>query len=145
METGEISLTHSMNDLSFNFKVIHYSRPYKNRMFYKMDGFNENWIQLGNNNTVTFTNLSPGDYNLIVTGSNNDGLWNDEGKSLFIEVAPPWWRTNLAYAVYLILFLSLLFGVRRFEIKRREQKTRLRENELRLKATEAEKRKFFEV
>ena len=68
------------------------------------------------------------------------GLWNDEGKSLFIEVTPPWWRTNLAYAVYLILFLTLLFGVRRFEIKRREQKSKLRENELRLKATEAEKR-----
>ena len=45
METKEIKLAHGMNDLSFNFKVIHYSRPYKNRMFYKMEGFNKDWIE----------------------------------------------------------------------------------------------------
>jgi len=139
-DRDSILLTSKDNIVTLQFAALSYYNNSENRYRYKLEGFNENWIQLGNNNTVTFTNLSPGDYNLIVTGSNNDGLWNDEGKSLFIEVTPPWWRTNLAYAVYLILFLSLLFGVRRFEIKRREQKSKLRENELRLKATEAEKR-----
>jgi len=135
-----ILLTYKDNIVTLQFAALSYYNNSQNRYRYKLEGFNENWIQLGSNNTVTFTNLSPGDYNLIVTGSNNDGLWNDEGKSLFIEVTPPWWRTNIAYAIYVITFLSLLYGMRRFEINRREQKTKLRENELRLKATEAEKR-----
>lgn len=135
-----ILLTYKDNIVTLQFAALSYYNNSQNSYRYKLEGFNENWIQLGNNNTVTFTNLSPGDYNLIVTGSNNDGLWNDEGKSLFIEVTPPWWRTNIAYVVYVISFLSLLFGVRRVEINRREQKTTLRENELHLKATEAEKR-----
>jgi len=135
-----ILLTYKDNIVTLQFAALSYYNNSQNRYRYKLEGFNENWIQLGNNNTVTFTNLSPGDYNLIVTGSNNDGLWNDEGRSLFIEVTPPWWRTNITYVVYVISFLSLLFGVRRVEINRREQKTKLRENELRLKATEAEKR-----
>jgi len=135
-----ILLTYKDNIVTLQFAALSYYNNSQNRYRYKLEGFNENWIQLGNNNTVTFTNLTPGDYNLIVTGSNNDGLWNDEGKSLFIEVTPPWWRTNIAYVVYVISFLSLLLGVRRVEINRREQKTKLRENELRLKATEAEKR-----
>jgi serine phosphatase RsbU (regulator of sigma subunit) len=105
-----------------------------------LEGFNENWIQLGNNRTVTFTNLSPDDYVLRVIGSNNDGVWNEEGASLFIEVTPPWWRTNIAYSIYGIAFISLLLGVRKFETDRREQKAKVRETELRMKATEAEKR-----
>jgi len=135
-----VLVTYKDNIVTFLFSALSYYNNSDNQYRYKLEGFNENWIQLGNNNTVTFTNLSPGDYKLVVTGSNNDGLWNDVGRSLFIEVTPPWWRTNIAYAIYLISFLSVLYGVRRFEIKRREQKTRLKENELRLKATEAEKR-----
>nr|HMN49365.1 SpoIIE family protein phosphatase [Ignavibacteriaceae bacterium] len=100
----------------------------------------ENWIQLGNNHTVTFTNLSAGDYNLRVIGSNNDGLWNDEGANLFIHVSPPWWKTNIAFGIYFIAFFGFLYGVRRVEINRREQKAQIRESALRIKATEAEKR-----
>lgn len=135
-----ILVTYKDNIVIFQFSALSYYNSSDNQYRYKLEGFNENWIQLGNNHTITFTNLSPGDYKLIVTGSNNDGLWNEAGKSLFIEVTPPWWRTNIAYAIYIISFFSLLYGLRRFEINRREQKTKLRENELRLKATEAEKR-----
>ncbi len=135
-----ILLTYKDNIVTLEFSALSYYENMENRYRYKLEGFNENWIQLGNNHSVTFTNLSPGDYNLLVTGSNNDGVWNDLGKSLFIEVTPPWWRTNIAYAIYIVSFLTLLYGVRRFEINRREQKVKLRENELRLKATEAEKR-----
>jgi ligand-binding sensor domain-containing protein/serine phosphatase RsbU (regulator of sigma subunit) len=139
-EKESILLTYKDNIVTIEFSALSYYENKENRYRYKLEGFNENWIQLGNNHSVTFTNLSPGDYNLLVTGSNNDGVWNDAGKSLFIEVTPPWWRTNIAYAIYIVSFLGFLYGVRRFEINRREQKTRLRENELRLKATEAEKR-----
>jgi ligand-binding sensor domain-containing protein/serine phosphatase RsbU (regulator of sigma subunit) len=135
-----ILVTYKDNIVTFQFAALSYYNSFDNQYRYKLEGFNENWIQLRNNHTVTFTNLSPGDYKLIVTGSNNDGLWNNEGKYLFIEVTPPWWRTNIAYAIYVITFFSLLYGIRRVEINRREQKTKLRENELRLKATEAEKR-----
>jgi ligand-binding sensor domain-containing protein/serine phosphatase RsbU (regulator of sigma subunit) len=127
-ERDSILLTYKDNIVSFNF--------YR----YMLEGFNENWIQLGYNRTVTFTNLSPDDYVLRVIGSNNDGVWNEEGASLFIEVTPPWWRTNIAYSIYGIAFISLLLGVRKFETDRREQKARIRETELRMKATEAEKR-----
>ena len=135
-----IVLTYKDNIVTLQFAALSYYNNSENQYKYKLEGFNENWIQLGNNHSVTFTNLSPDDYVLRVIGSNNDGVWNEVGESLFIEVLPPWWRTNFAYAAYVILFLSSLYGLRRFEINRREQKTKLRENELRLKATEAEKR-----
>ena len=133
-------LTYKDNIVTLSFAALSFLNNHENQYRYKLEGFNENWIQLGNNHTVTFTNLSPGDYNLRVIGSNNDALWNEKGTSLFIHVAPPWWKTNIAYGIYIVALFSFLYGVRRFEINRREQKTKLRENELRLKATEAEKR-----
>lgn len=135
-----ILLTYKDNIVTLGFSALSFFNNLENQYRYKLEGFNDNWIQLGNNHTVTFTNLSPGDYKLVVTGSNNDGVWNQTGRSLYVEVTPPWWRTNVAYGIYTIVFLSSLYGLRRFELNRREQKARFRENQLRLKATEAEKR-----
>jgi serine phosphatase RsbU (regulator of sigma subunit) len=135
-----IFLTYKDNIVTFQFSALNYYNNSMNQYRYKMEGFNDNWIQLGNNRTVTFTNLSPDEYKLKIIGSNNDGLWNEEGTSLFIEVSPPWWRTNIAYTIYGLIFIGVLLGIRKFENDRREQKAKVRETELRMKATEAEKR-----
>lgn len=83
---------------------------------------------------MTLTNLDPGEYTLRVKGSNNDGVWNEEGASLVINISPPWWRTGWAYALYVILFGLALYGLRRFELRR----TQL-QNELEMKDFEAQK------
>jgi ligand-binding sensor domain-containing protein/serine phosphatase RsbU (regulator of sigma subunit) len=139
-ERDSISLTYKDNIITLDFTALSYYNNLENQFRYKLEGFNENWIQLGNNHSVTFTNLSAGDYSLRVMGSNNDGVWNEEATTLQIHVSPPWWRTNIAYGLYFIAFFSFLYGVRRFEIKRREQKAQIRESALLIKATEAEKR-----
>lgn len=136
----EISLTYKDNIVTLEFSALSFYNNFKNQYRYTLEGFNENWIQLGNNNKVTFTNLSPGDYVLRVIGSNNDGVWNEEGASLLIHVSPPWWKTNIAYGTYFIAVFGFLYGLRRYEINRREQKAQIRESALRIKATEAEKR-----
>ena len=133
-------LTYKDNIVTLEFSALSFFNNSQNQYKYKLEGFNNNWIQLGNKHTITFTNLSQGDYVLSVIGSNNDGVWNNKGASLSIFVSPPWWKTKIAYAIYVVIFLSSLYGLRRFEINRREQKAKLRENQLRLKATEAEKR-----
>ncbi len=139
-EMDEISITYKDNIVTLEFSALSYYNNFNNQYKYKLEGFSKNWIQLGNNNRVTFTNLSPGNYVLNVIGSNNDGVWNETGKSLLIHVSPPWWKTNIAYAIYVILFVGMLYSIRKFEIDRREQKSRIRESELKIKVTEAEKR-----
>jgi ligand-binding sensor domain-containing protein/serine phosphatase RsbU (regulator of sigma subunit) len=139
-ERENISLTYKDNIITLEFAALSFYNNLENQYRYQLEGFNENWIQLGNNHSVTFTNLSAGEYNLQVIGSNNDGVWNEEGESLKIFVSPPWWKTNIAYGFYFIAIFSLLFGLRRYEINRREQKAQIRESALQIKATEAEKR-----
>ena len=54
---------------------------------------------------VTYTNLPAGEYEFLVCGSNNDHHWNEKAASLWIVITPPWWRTSVAYFMYILLFL----------------------------------------
>lgn len=136
----KLRLSYKDNIVTFEFSALSFYNPAKNRYIYKLEGFSDNWIQLGTERRATFTNLDPGDYTLHVRGSNNDGVWNTDGASLAFVVTPPWWKTRWAYAGYAIVLVAFLYGLRRFEINRREQKARVRESELRARAAEAEKR-----
>ncbi len=121
----EISVSYKDNVLSFEFAALSYRNAFKNQYAYKLEGFNDNWIQLGTKREVTFTNLDPGEYSLRVKGSNNDGVWNEEGASLKITITPPWWRTRWAYAFYVLLFTILLYGWRRYDLNRIHLKNQL--------------------
>ena len=135
-----ITLSYKDNVAIFQFAALNFYNPRKNRYQYRLDGYSENWIQLGTDNVATFTNLDGGDYTLRVRGSNNDGLWNNDGATLALTVTPPWWKSTWAYGTYGVMIIAFLYGARRFEINQREQKARIRESELHAKAAEAEKR-----
>ncbi|HTY57620.1 MAG TPA: SpoIIE family protein phosphatase, partial [Bacteroidota bacterium] len=138
--TPVITLSYKDNVATFEFASLNYYNTFKNQYAYRLEGFNETWIQLGAEHRATFTNLDGGTYTLRVRGSNNDGVWNDEGASLRIIVNPPWWKTRWAYGAYAVLFVCALYLIRRFEINRQAQKAQVKESELRAKAAEAEKR-----
>jgi signal transduction histidine kinase/DNA-binding response OmpR family regulator len=128
-ETGisaksEIALTHKNAIFSIEFAALNYVESHKNRYAYKLEGFNDNWIQLGTRRRATFTNLDPGEYVFRVKGSNNDGVWNEEGASLRIIIRPPWWKTWWAYALYGAIFFGLLYSLRRYEMNRQQFKHR---------------------
>jgi serine phosphatase RsbU (regulator of sigma subunit) len=136
----QITLSYKDNVATFTFASLSYHNTFKNRYAYKLEGFSDSWIQLGTGRQATFTDLDGGEYLLRVKGSNNDGIWNEEGTSLRIVVTPPWWKTRWAYGSYAVLGFFGLYGLRRFELNRREQKARVRESDLRARAAEAEKR-----
>ncbi len=124
-KTSEIILEYWQNDILFEYVALHYSNPTKNKYAFKLDNYEDQWRYVGNTRIATYTNLDPGEYIFKVKGSNNDGLWNEEGKSIRLIINPPWWKTNLAYASYAFLFLFGLFSVDRFQkvrIKRLEQR-----------------------
>ncbi len=123
METEELRLSYFENNLSFEFASIHFSRPEKNKLLYKLDGFNNHWI-VADRNFATFTNLAPGEYNFSVKGSSGDGIWNDTGKSILIIISPPWWKTTWVYVSYGILFLLIVFGIDRVQRRRILEKQR---------------------
>ena len=131
----EIVLSYRQNIFSFEFTALDYHSPQKNKYKYMMDGVDPDWVNTdASRRFATYTNLDPGEYTFTVKGSNNDGLWNEEGTSIIIIITPPWWKTNLAYILYVFLFGFIVFVIWRFQTNRLKMK-----HELELEHVHAEK------
>ncbi|MDM8525104.1 two-component regulator propeller domain-containing protein [Desulfococcaceae bacterium HSG8] len=107
-ETGHLTLTYRDQVFSFEFAALNYQSPGKNRYKYKLEGFEKDWNEVDSTRRyATYTNLDSGEYTFLVTGSNNDGLWNKEGAAVRIRIHPPWWATwEFRITVGLILVFS---------------------------------------
>jgi len=53
-----------------------------------------------------------------VQGSNSDGVWNEQGVSLSIQITPPWWRTNWFRAFWAAAFMALLWVAYQYRVRR---------------------------
>ena len=89
----ELVLDHDDHFLAFEFAALDFTAPEKNRYRYQLEGFEDRWVDLKTDRTVSFTSLNPGKFVLRVQGSNSDGVWSEPGASLALTVAPPLWRT----------------------------------------------------
>lgn len=107
-DLSELTLTHKDSVISFRFAALDFAAPERNQYRYKLTGFHDEWIPLGPQAEVSFTNLDGGTYELHVQASNNDGLWNEDGLGLKIKVLPPPWKTWWAYLLYLAALLTVL-------------------------------------
>ena len=117
-----ISLSYKDDILSFEFAALSFDPDLKFEYSYILEGFNNNWINIGSKRNVTFTNLDPGNYNFKVKACNEDGKWCADYASIKFFISPPWWSTAWAYFGYGILFISVLYGIRRYELNRRKEK-----------------------
>jgi len=134
-EANEINLTHNQSVFSLEFAALDFHDLGKNQYAYKMEGVDPDWVYTdASRRFATYTQLGPGEYVFRVKGSNNDGIWNDDGTSVKIIIIPPWWQTNLAYSFYVLLFGLIVFGLWRFQTNRLKIK-----HELELKNVHAEK------
>jgi ligand-binding sensor domain-containing protein/signal transduction histidine kinase len=135
-EIKELKLSHKDYLFSFKFAALEYTAPERNKYAYKLEGLNDDWIQLNNKHDITFTGLSPGDYVFRVIGSNCDGVWNEEGASIAITIRPPIWMTGWFRAlavVLLFVILAFLYRIRTNSLRQKLEKERLK-RELKLKA-----------
>lgn len=121
VHTKKIVLPYYENFMSFHFAALDYSNPERNQYAYKMEGIDEDWVYIGNKHDANYTDLSPGSYTFLVKASNNDNVWNNDGIKLQVIITPPIWRTKIAYASYIIVFIIMLM-VFRYSIRKKEQK-----------------------
>ncbi len=121
-----VTLTQRQNYITIHFAALDYTAPESNEYRYIMEGFDEDWIHSGNRNDASYTNLPDGRYLFRVRGSNNNGVWNEQGAELEINVIPPLWRTPLAYSVYIFCLGSLGYFALVYSRNRQEKETERR-------------------
>ncbi len=129
----KIVLKYNQTNIMIEYAALNYIFNNKNEYAYKLEGFDSEWNEVGNRRIAYYTNIPAGTYHFTVKGSNNDGIWNEEGATLEIIVLPPLWKTWWAYLIYFAVIIALIaFIIRYFTEKKRLQ------NNIRLKQMEAE-------
>ncbi|WP_139959230.1 hybrid sensor histidine kinase/response regulator transcription factor [Flavicella sediminum] len=125
-ETSEISIHENDQILALDVIVDHSANPTKNKLAYKLEGFNNDWIiENTGKATITYTNLSPGNYELKIKGANSDGIWSEQIKSLKIKVLPPWYKTWWSYLLFVLLIILISVGITIYFVQHEKLKQRL--------------------
>jgi ligand-binding sensor domain-containing protein len=109
-EAQGLTLSYRDSVVTFEFAALDFVIPSKNQYKYKLEGFDATWNEVGNRRIATYTNLAPRTYTLRVAGSNDDGVWNEDGVRLPIRVVPPFWRTWLFQSLLAVGLLGAAFG-----------------------------------
>jgi diguanylate cyclase (GGDEF)-like protein len=114
-----MELAHRDDLVTFEFAALDFSSPQENRYAYMMEGFDPDWVELGNLHRATYSNLPGGRYVFRVRAANSDGVWNEAGIALALHVQPAPWETWWAYGSYGLIVLLALGAVFRVQHKKR--------------------------
>lgn len=121
-ELDQLVLKYNETNFSITFSALNYIHPEKNTYKYRLEGLDTDWnfIKRGEG-IVSYSNLNPGTYTLIIYGSNNDGVWSKKPLSLKIIVQPPFWSTWWAYSIYFIVLAILLWQLLKYKLKKQTE------------------------
>ena len=109
--TKELTISYKQSVFSIGFAALNYVSSSKNQYAYVLEGFDQNWNYIGTRRVATYTNINPGEYIFRVKGSNNDGIWNEEGRSIKIIITPPIWQTWwFRFVGFLFILTSIIIG-----------------------------------
>lgn len=134
--TKHLTLNHRQSIFSIEFIALSFTAPLKNKYAYKLDGFEKEWTIVQGDPKASYMNLPAGDYHFRVRASNSDGVWSSDDTVLELKVLPPFWRSQLAYMLYLMLFVSGVIFLYHRLIRRTEK-----EHHVKIERLKAEKEK----
>lgn len=112
--THKLVLDHNQSVLSFEFAALDYTAPEKMSYAYKMQGFDHEWNYVGDQRKATYTNLSPGTYTFKVKATRDESDWNVPESRITLVIRPPFYRTTVAYLVYLLIILSVIYAIHKY-------------------------------
>ena len=117
-----ITLKPHLEALQINYAATSLLIPERVQFRYRLDGYDEAWIEAGTRREAFYSKLPPGRYVFRVIACNNSGVWNDNGASFVFTVPPTFTQTfwfKLAIAGAVALLVWYVFSLRLAQLKAR--------------------------
>jgi signal transduction histidine kinase len=112
--------------LVFDYAALSFVAPNQNRYRYRVDSYDDEWVEAGSQRRATYTNLPPGHYVFRVQGATGTGEWSEPGVAHAFTVAPFLWQTWWFRGAALALCALLLTAAHRYRVQRALELERLR-------------------
>jgi PAS domain S-box-containing protein len=111
-------------ELEFHYNAPSFIAPQKTQFRYRLEGYDQGWVDAGDRRLAFYTNLKPGHYTFRVMAANADGVWNESGDAIGIEMRPHFRQTDWFYLSCGGLALAALVGGYLWRIRRLEAEQR---------------------
>lgn len=103
-------INYKQNNITFRFSSTSYSTTTNPQFQYKLEGFNKEWSEWTNVNSKDYTNLREGEY-IFQVRSKNALNQISEVEEFKFTVLSPWYRSPMAYIIYVVLSLTALISL----------------------------------
>jgi serine phosphatase RsbU (regulator of sigma subunit)/ligand-binding sensor domain-containing protein len=133
---NNLILDYRHNSIQFNLNTNNIAEQKLMNYNYKLIGYDKDWIQLFNFNEITYRNLPPGEYSLVIKTSISNDFSESKENTYRFTVTPPFWQTTMFYVIIGGISIALLyFFVINREKRLKHEKLKL---ELQVKARTSE-------
>jgi signal transduction histidine kinase len=103
------TLRHDQNQLTFYFSVFEYNKQQLPMFQYYLQGLEADWQHITPQNSVSYSELPPGDYVFHVRSFGTHGQYQQETTYAF-TISQPWYNRWWAWMLYLLVVtLTLLY------------------------------------
>lgn len=158
ISANEFDLEYDQRYISLEFSSLSNFSPKRIRYNYRMIGLDKDWIDAGERNFVSYSNLKPGNYSFQLKAQNPDGIWSTTVRELKIKIRPPFWMTWCFILIEVLLGIAIIIFNYRYLLKVKTNKLlvvqnekisianqKLTESEQHLKELNATKDTFFRI
>lgn len=114
----KVTLSPGTSRLDFYYTALSFIAPENVRFKYKLEGFDDDWIDAGAKRVASYTNLRPGNYTFRVIAANNDGVWNESGAAVQFYLQPRFYQTYWFYLLVGLLLALAAWQLYRLRVKR---------------------------
>lgn len=135
-QVEEITLPHNETNITIKYSVLNYNPYLEYRYAYMLEGFDEEWNYVEDQNSATYTNLDPGEYIFKVKAANSDGYWGSETKQFKLSITPPFWQTSWFYLLSFMTVAGLIFGGFKYRTRQITEHNKELEKEVNIRTQE---------
>lgn len=134
---GEFKYTE--NNITFNYTVPEYNKYINAEYQYLLEGVQNEWSVWNAKPTVSFKNLSPGEYTFKVRAKIANSSPENMASYTFV-ILKPWYATNLAIIFYIIVIMIMAYFINKAYKKHynKQREKLIEENNLLLEIKELE-------
>ncbi len=144
--TNAVNVPADTQRVQFVYNGLSLLAPERVRFRYRLEGYDNGWVEAGSRRTAYYTSIPPGRHIFRVTACNNDGVWNEQGVAVTIDVGRHWYTTPWFYAGLALLLagttaLAYRMRIRNLRDNERRLEERIRDRTAALRSEIAEREK----
>ncbi|VAW27079.1 DNA-binding response regulator, AraC family [hydrothermal vent metagenome] len=114
---GKVIIKPGHRNYVINYTSLSMYSPEKVKFIYKLEGFDEDWVEIGTDRHAKYTNLPYGNYSFKVMAANNNGVWSSEYATVEIEIKPFFYETQWFIVLIILAFVLATVSIYVFQTK----------------------------